>query len=167
MIAELARDDLTDSGVVLSIGDPRIGMAEQSHVEVADPSFLLHDYVRRMRSVMTTTAQDLFDQAEPASALHLGAGALTLPRWMERLWPAISQTVIDHEPELVAFVLKHLPMRSAPESIVADAAEALGDRLADRRFDVVVVDLYNSEQAPDQLTSATFFRQVLQRLRPG
>lgn len=167
MLAELSRDDLTDSGVVLSIGEPQIGMAEQSHVEVADPSFLLHDYVRRMRSVMTTTAPDLFDQAEPAAALHLGAGALTLPRWMEQRFPDISQTVVDHEPELVEFVLKHLPMRSVPESVVADAAEALKNRLADRRFDVVVVDLYNSEQAPAQLTSAPFFRQVLQRIRPG
>src|SRR5699024_930919 len=137
------RDELTESGVVLSIGDPRIGMAEQSHVEVADPSFLLHDYLRRIRSVMTTTAPGLFHSAEPTAALHLGAGALTLPRWMEQRWPALSQTVVDHEPELVGFVLRHLPMTSAPESIVADAAEALGRPLADRQFDVVVLDLYN------------------------
>ena len=38
MLAELTADDLTDSGVVLSIGEPQIGMAEQSHVEVDDPT---------------------------------------------------------------------------------------------------------------------------------
>src|SRR5699024_6110770 len=54
-----------------------------------------------------------------------------------------------------------------PESIVADAAEALGRPLADRQFDVVVLDLYNSEQAPEQLTTAGFFRQVCSRIRPG
>ena len=167
MLAELTADDLTDSGVVLSIGDPQIGMAEQSHVEVADPRFLLHDYLRRMRSVMTTTARDLFEHATPKTALHLGAGALTLPRWLEQRWPSISQTVVDHEPELVRFVLEHLPMVTAPESLVADAAEILGHPLADRQFDVVVIDLYNSEQAPDQLTTEAFFRQVQQRIRPG
>ncbi|MGO1549532.1 MAG: spermidine synthase [Nesterenkonia sp.] len=177
MLAELTADDLTDSGVVLSIGEPQIGMAEQSHVEVDDPTFLLHDYVRRMRSVLTTTAmtttaqttttQGLFGRAGPETALHLGAGALTLPRWMEQRWPDISQTVVDHEPELVEFVLKHLPMCSAVESLVADAAEVLEGALAQRAFDVVVIDLYNSEQAPQQLTSAAFFRRVHQLIRPG
>ncbi|WP_258934571.1 hypothetical protein [Nesterenkonia pannonica] len=35
---------------------------------------------------------------------------MTLPRWLLVTWPGIEQTVVDYEPELVAFVLEHLPM---------------------------------------------------------
>lgn len=167
LLAELTADDLTTSGVVLSIGLPETGMAEQSHVEAEDPTFLLHDYIRRMRSILTATASGLFPHAAPNSVLHLGAGALTLPRWVEQHWPAVRQTVVDYEPELVDFVLEHLPMAETPESIVADAAEALTGELKDRRFDVVVVDLFNSELAPEHLISPAFFDQVRQRITAG
>ncbi|WP_258934572.1 hypothetical protein [Nesterenkonia pannonica] len=48
LTATLEHDSITESGVVLTIG-----AAEQSHVEAQDPAFLLHDYLRRMRSVLT------------------------------------------------------------------------------------------------------------------
>lgn len=164
MLAELTADDLTPTGVVLSTGTAETGMSEQSHVEVGDPTFLLHDYLRRMRSILTASAGDHFDDGAPHTALHLGAGALTLPRWMELHWPQVSQTVVDYELELVDFVLRLLPMRVAPESVVADAADALQGELADRQFDVVVVDLYNSSDAPQRLTSTDFFSAVQQKL---
>ena len=155
--AELARDDLTEGGVVLTIDG-----AEQSHVEVGDPEFLLHDYLRRMRSVLTA--------CEPAaeSILHLGAGALTLPRWVAHRWPGVQQSVVDIEPELVSFVLEHLPMDPAPESVVADAALVLapGGELAGRDFGVVVVDLFNSSAAPAALSSPEFFSAVWSAVGP-
>ncbi len=164
--AELTRDTLTDHGVVLSIGTGETRMAEQSHVEVGDPEFLLHDYLRRMRAVLTTLHQH---PAGPTDALHLGAGALSLPRWLGEWRPEARQTVVDIEPELVDFVLRHLPMRVAPRNLVADAAEVLspGGALAGERFDVIVVDLFNSAEAPAALTSAEFFSTVLGAMSGG
>jgi spermidine synthase len=155
-MAELSQDELTDHGVMLCIGG-----AEQSHVEVGDPDFLLHDYVRRMRSVLTTWSSSQEDET-PSSVLHLGAGALTLPRWVAQWRPGTDQTVVDIEPELVAFVLEHLPMDPAPENVVGDAAALLasGGTLSGRSFDTVVVDLFNSSAAPPALTSPEFFRSV-------
>lgn len=161
MLAELTVDDLTDHGMVLSVGG-----AEQSHVEVGDPSYLLHDYLRRMTAILMATV-DTQPNTTPADALHLGAGALTLPRWMDHRWPNLPQTVVDYEPELVDFVLHHLPMDRPPKNIVADAATVLTEELAGRRFGVVVVDLFNSDQAPPSLTSGAFFTQVLSAVRPG
>lgn len=156
-LAELKRDELTESGVLLCIDG-----AEQSHVEVDDPGFLLHDYIRRMRSVLTAYG------ADTESFLHLGAGALTLPRWIAQWRPTAQQTVVDVEPELVDFVLEHLPMHPAPENVVADAAGVLapGGELAGRRFGGAVVDLFNSAAAPAKLTSAEFFARVWQALIP-
>lgn len=156
-LAELFPDTLTHNGVVLSIGG-----AEQSHVEVDDPSFLLHDYIRRMRSIITAG----FGDERPSNALHLGAGALTLPRWLQHWQPGLAQTVVDYEPELVEFVLQHLPMHPKPESVVDDAAAALIEQLAGRAYDLVVVDLFNSDQAPGHLTTAEFFENCLARVSP-
>lgn len=163
-VAELSRDELTQNGAVLSIDG-----AEQSHVELDDPEFLLHDYLRRMRSVLTACTPDA------GTFLHLGAGALTLPRWIAHWQPAAQQTVVDIEPELVDFVLEHLPMSPAVENVVADAAGVLaqgslstpGGELAGRRFGGVVVDLFNSSTAPAALTSAEFFTRVWQAVAPN
>lgn len=173
--AELAADDLTEAGVVLSTGPEPGEMAEQSHVEVGDPGYLLHDYTYRMGSVLRAVVERLWGTSDaaddertpgPSSALHLGAGALTLPRWMDHRWPGMGQTVVDIESELVGFVLEHVPIENPPESIVDDAADVLGPggALAGRRFDVVIVDLFNSADAPASLTSPEFCAQMLEAL---
>ncbi|GAA3285751.1 fused MFS/spermidine synthase [Nesterenkonia halobia] len=157
-VAELRCDELTDAGVVLSIDG-----AEQSHVEVADPDFLLHDYTVRESAVLRTAARDLVRADARGQVLHLGAGALTLPRWLGHHAPGLEQTVVDVEPELVDFVLAHLPMEPAPRSVVADAATVFADdgALAGERFDLVLVDLFNSSEAPEALTSTAFHRTTL------
>ncbi|NYJ17389.1 spermidine synthase [Nesterenkonia sandarakina] len=173
-LAELTKDDLTEDGVVLSIGG-----AEQSHVELGDPDFLLHDYLFRMGAVLQTCARERLAPAAAGSpdaaatrvprVLHLGAGALTLPRWIEHHWPEVEQTVVDIEPELVDFVLEHLPMRTSPRNLVADAAAVLGagGALEQASFDVVVVDLFNSAAAPEHLRSPAFHRAVFEKVLPG
>lgn len=173
-LAELTKDDLTEDGVVLSIGG-----AEQSHVELGDPDYLLHDYLFRMGSVLQTCARERLAPAAAGSpdaaatgvprVLHLGAGALTLPRWIEHHWPEVEQTVVDIEPELVDFVLEHLPMRTSPRNLVADAAAVLGagGALEQASFDVVVVDLFNSAAAPEHLRSPAFHRAVFEKVLPG
>ncbi|WP_010524286.1 spermidine synthase [Nesterenkonia sp. F] len=156
-IAELRRDDLTDAGVVLAIDG-----AEQSHVEVDDPEVLLHDYTVRKAAILRTAARELASPHAGGTALHLGAGALTMPRWLAHRAPGLEHTVVDIEPELVDFVLEHVPMRPAPRSIVADAARVFDDgALAGEQFDIMMVDLFNSSEAPEALTSTAFHRTTL------
>lgn len=154
-LAQLRRDDLTEAGVVLHLDG-----VEQSHVESDDPGWLLHDYTLRIAAVL-----DALGMGD--SVLHLGAGALTLPRWIEhrateRGMSQPQQTVLDIEPELVDFVLHALPMQNPPRSVVADAAIALapGGHLHRHRYDVVVVDLFNSADAPESITGDTFCRDL-------
>ncbi len=171
-VARLEHDELTDSGVMLSIDG-----AEQSHVEVSDPSFLLHDYTFRIASACTTlgpltpqTSLHTPSSLHTLSVLHLGAGALTLPRWLEAERPHTAQTVVDYEGGLVDFVLDALPMARAPRNLIADAAAVLedGGELAGERFDVVVVDLFNGSDAPEPVISADFFATLLTALEePG
>lgn len=163
-LAELRRDDITDAGVVLAVDG-----AEQSHVEVGDPDVLLHDYTVRKAAILRTAARELLTPTARGTALHLGAGALTMPRWTAHHAPGLTHAVVDVEPELVGFVLEHVPMDPAPRSIVADAATVFDDgaALAGERFDLVLVDLFNSSEAPESLTSTAFHRATLDATAEG
>ncbi|NED55866.1 hypothetical protein G3I24_33925, partial [Micromonospora aurantiaca] len=53
---------------------------EQSYVDVADARYLHFEYVRRIAAAIDVAAP----RGAPLTALHLGGGALTLPRWLAR-----------------------------------------------------------------------------------
>ncbi len=55
----------------------------QSHVNLDDPSELFFEYIARMGHVI----DQLKLPGEPLTALHLGAGALTIPRYIEATRP--------------------------------------------------------------------------------
>ncbi|WP_449373240.1 hypothetical protein [Arthrobacter psychrolactophilus] len=83
-----------------------IDNAEQSHVNVAEPQEVFYEYLRRIAN-----AVDLVKPAgEPITALHLGAGALTLARYIQAVRPGSVQHAVELERELLDFVLHQLPM---------------------------------------------------------
>ena len=58
----------------------------QSHVNLDDPSELFFEYIQRIGHVI-----DLLGiPGEPITAVHLGAGALTLPRYVEATRPGLA-----------------------------------------------------------------------------
>ncbi|MDP1788883.1 MAG: spermine synthase, partial [Rhodoglobus sp.] len=77
----------------------------QSHVNLEDPTQLYFEYIHRMGHVI----DQLGTPGEPITAVHLGAGALTVPRYVEATRPGSRQQVIELESDLVDFVREHLP----------------------------------------------------------
>ena len=57
--------------------------APQSHVDLADPTHLEFEYVRRMAAAIDLIAPP----GQPLRVLHLGGGALTLPRYVAATRP--------------------------------------------------------------------------------
>ena len=68
----------------------------QSHVDLDDPTHLHFEYVARMGAVIDRLRMP----GQPLTAVHLGAGALTLPRYVEATRPGSRQQVIELEPAL-------------------------------------------------------------------
>lgn len=99
--AEIHPDGFSDHGYVLEIGG-----AEQSHVDIADPSYVFYEYLRRIAN----TVDALAPAGEPITAAHLGAGALTLVRYIQATRPGSRQVAVDIEPELMGFVTDRLPL---------------------------------------------------------
>ncbi|MGD0062168.1 MAG: hypothetical protein ABSB76_01860 [Streptosporangiaceae bacterium] len=72
--AELLRDADRRAAWVLLIGG-----VPQSHVDLDDPGYLDFEYVRRLGHLVDLAAP----AGQPLRVLHLGAGALTLARYVD------------------------------------------------------------------------------------
>jgi len=138
----------------------------QSHVNLDDPSQLFFEYVQRIGHVI----DQLGMPGEPLTAVHLGAGALTLPRYIEATRPGSRQQVIELESDLVELVRAHLPLPKAASIRLryGDAREVLGRLPAGLRgsADLVVVDVFSGARTPAHVTSLEFYREAVTLLKP-
>ena len=129
----------------------------QSHVNVADPSQLFFEYVQRMGHVIDQLALP----GQPITALHLGAGALTLPRYIEATRPGSRQQVIELESDLVDLVRSALPWSKQASIRIryGDAREVMG-RLPSGlhgTVDLLIVDVFGGARTPAHVTSEEFY----------
>lgn len=138
----------------------------QSHVDLDDPAHLHFEYVARIGAVVDRLRMP----GQPLTAVHLGAGALTLPRYVEHTRPGSRQQVIELEPALVELVRAELPLpRGAAIRIrVGDARETLGRLPAalTGNVDLLVSDVYAGAQTPAHLTTIEFYRAAAALLAP-
>jgi len=138
----------------------------QSHVNLDDPSELFFEYIQRMGHVIDLLRMP----GQPITAVHLGAGALTLPRYIAATRPDSRQQVIELESELVDLVRRELPLpRSAQIRIRhGDAREVLGKLPAGLRgsVDLVVIDVFSGARTPAHVTSVEFYREAAALLAP-
>ncbi|MER7893374.1 fused MFS/spermidine synthase [Micromonospora sp. NPDC094482] len=157
--AELVPDrDRPGSWTLLLDGAP------QSHVDLTDPTHLEFEYVRRLAA-----AVDLIAPAgAPLRVLHLGGGALTLPRYVSATRPGSTQRVAEVDGALVELVRRVLPWPADPRLRVrvADARAVLtGSR--DASYDVVVADVFAGARTPAHLTSVEYAAEVARVLHPA
>lgn len=131
----------------------------QSHVNLDRPSELFYEYVSRMGHVI----DQLKLPGEPLTALHLGAGALTIPRYIEATRAGSRQQVLELEPELVELVRRELPLPRGASIRVryGDARATLAKLPAGLRgaVDVLVVDVFGGARIPAHVTSVEFYRE--------
>ncbi len=133
----------------------------QSHVNLDDPTQLFFEYIQRMGQVIDRLKMP----GEPITALHLGAGALTLPRYIEATRPGSRQQVIELESDLVDLVRSAIPW-SRQASIrlrYGDARDVL-TRLPNGLLgsvDLVVVDVFAGARTPAHVTSAAFYLSIV------
>ncbi|MCC7128626.1 MAG: fused MFS/spermidine synthase [Microbacteriaceae bacterium] len=136
----------------------------QSHVNLVDPTELFFEYIRRMGCAINLVATP----GAPISVLHLGAGALTLPRYIESTRPGSTQIVVELERDLVEFVRGELPWTEGLADIrINDARQAITE-LANggSKFDLVIVDVYSGSRIPAHVTSTPFYNLVAGLLNP-
>lgn len=162
VLARIEPDGFQDGAFILEVdGTP------QSHVYADHPDELFFEYVRRMGHVIDEVAP----AGEPVTAIHLGAGALTLPRYIDATRPGSRQQVIEIDRDLMDFVREVLPWspRASIRLRYGDAREVLGALPTGLRAsaDVIVVDIFAGARTPAHVTTVEFFTEVATLLAPN
>lgn len=153
--AELLRDLDHDDGWLLSVD----GVA-QSYLDRADPTRLEFDYVRLMGDVVDCVAPE----GEPVTAVHLGGGACTLPRYVAATRPGSRQLVVEADVALAELVRRSFGS-SGFRLRVGDARAEL-PRLRQGESDLVVADVFESAQMPIHVTTLEWVHELQRLLRP-
>lgn len=138
----------------------------QSHVSTDDNTQLFFEYVQRIGHVI----DQLGMPGEPITAVHFGAGALTLPRYIHATRPGSRQQVIELERDIVELVRSEMPLpKGASIRIRYGDARAVLEKLpAGLRgsADLVVVDVFGGAHTPAQVTSLEFYSTAAKLLKP-
>ena len=155
--AELLRDaDRRAAWMLLIDGVP------QSHVDLDDPGYLDFEYVRRIGHVIDEAAP----AGQPLRVLHLGAGALTLARYVAATRPGSPQLAVEVDASLVDLIRLRLPPRNPRLRVRVGDARAELERLRPASFDVVIADVFAGGRTPAHLTSAEFWSAARRAVRP-
>lgn len=145
-----------DEGWVLEI-DGQI----QSHVDPTRPDLLRFEYLRRIGNVLDMS----WPPGQPIRILHLGAGALTLVRYVQATRPGSDQTVIELDSEVVKLVTAELPLPSGTKlNVITGDARSDLQRFEEGHFDVIIVDIFTGHDTAVHLTETVFHHQALKRL---
>jgi spermidine synthase len=157
----------------------------QSHVDLDDPRHLEFEYMRRLGHLIDLAAP----AGQPLRVLHLGAGGLTLARYVAATRPGSSQLAVESDAALVELVRQRLPLAQPSRRAstgrsgtgrsgtgrahagrvrirIADARAAL-EQVPAGSFDVVVADLFTGARTPAHLTSAEFAAAAAAALTPS
>ncbi|MCH1884117.1 fused MFS/spermidine synthase [Agrococcus sp. ARC_14] len=100
-----------------------------------------------------------------STALHLGGGAVTLPRLLQHALPRLRQRVVELEPALVELVLEAAPLPPGIELIVGDGRAVL--ERVDEPVALVTTDVFGGGRVPAAFTSVEFYRAASAALQPG
>jgi len=162
LIASLEPDKWRPGSWVLSIDS-----TPQSHVDLVDPKALHFEYIARMGHVIDAA----FPAGQSITALHLGAGALTIPRYVEATRPGSRQQVIEIERDLIDFVREHcpLPRGASIRCRYGDAREVMESLPKGLlgQVDLIVVDVFRGARTPAHVTSVEFYSAIKALLAQG
>jgi spermidine synthase len=129
-----------------------------SYSNLQDPTHLVYGYERTYAEVI----RPLREQRPDLSALFIGGGGYTLPRYLEALVPESRIVVAEIDPGVteVAHVLLGLPRDTRTETHSLDARILLANHDMGEPFDLVFGDAFNDYSVPFHLTTLEFDRLV-------
>ncbi len=142
----------------------RVDGADQSLVDLEDPTRLDFDYVRRMGDVLDAWQP----AAQPLRILHVGGAGLTLPRYVAATRPRSSQIVLEPDTALTERVREQLPLprRSGIRVRPVDGCTGVA-AIRDASQDLVALDAFADARVPGELVTVEYVESVARVLAPG
>ncbi|MGW0792467.1 spermidine synthase [Streptomyces sp. NPDC002911] len=136
--------------------------APQSYVDLDEPEHLEFEYVRRLGHVVDRAAAP----GAPLDVVHLGGGALTLPRYVAATRPGSRQDVAEADRGLIDLVGEHLPLpEGAGVSVHGTDARHWLEKAPPGSADLLIADVFGGSRVPAHLTSVEYARAAGRVLR--
>lgn len=128
-----------------------------SFVDLEDPTYLEFSYTRGYASVVDA----MFPEGEALDAHHLGAGGVTMPRWLAATRPGSTSVVSEIDGGVVQLDRDELGLRTsdALQVRVEDARLGIRDVETDS-LDLVVGDAFGGVSVPWHLTTTEMVDEV-------
>ncbi|MEU6859727.1 fused MFS/spermidine synthase [Glycomyces sp. NPDC046736] len=136
----------------------------QATVDLDDPSYLDAEYMQRISYLVDA----MTEPKRPVRALHLGAGALAMARYVAATRPGSYQQAVETNEALVALVRAEAPLPRGVKVKIrhTDAREAV-EAAPEDSYELIITDVYAEARVPAHVTSVEFLRLAHRVLRPG
>ncbi|MGQ0678288.1 MAG: fused MFS/spermidine synthase [Actinomycetota bacterium] len=133
-----------------------------SHIDLADPTFLLFSYIRGLSSAVDAAMPE-----GPVDALHIGGGGVSYPRYLEATRPGSTSLVLEIDQGVIDLDVAELGLRLGGDIDVRiqDARVGLASQATGSR-DLVVGDAFGGLAVPWHLTTLEMVRDIKRVLKP-
>lgn len=133
-----------------------------SAVDLSDDRNLIFEYTASIGAAIDVQ----WSGVKPISAMHVGGGGFTIPRYVRATKPGSTNLVIERDPELVKLDQRELGL------VLGDGltAQSIDGRIAVKRaakqsLDLLVGDAFGGEAVPWHLATREFTRLIAASLR--
>lgn len=142
-----------------------------SHVDLDDPTVLSFSYTAWYGDVISAAHPD----GRPLEVVHIGAGGMTMPRWLRSEHPGSSQTVLEIDALVVDVAERRLGFTQGADVrvVVGDArravtsrAQAVRDGMQRADVDLVIGDAFGGIAVPWHLATREFTADVATIVTP-
>lgn len=132
----------------------------QSGVNIANPYEPVFWYTKELTKLIADTSQR-------SDILVLGGGTFTLPQQLGVEYPDARIDVVEIDPELANIAREHFFYQDPPnvQLIFEDARHYVNQ--TDKRYDIVVVDVYGDADVPFTLMTREYGEAVRRLIKPG
>ena len=124
-----------------------------SYSSLEDPTWLIYDYEKMYAEVTAYQAEE----AENLSALFIGGGGYTFPRYMETIYPDSVLDVIEIDPGVTDIAYQMLGVRPDTEIVTYNEdARLFLQRSPTMAYDLIFGDAFDDFSVPYHLTTKEF-----------
>lgn len=160
----VSRGRTRENGISLAIN----GVC-QSYVDLNDPTYMHLHYVQSLSKIIDRIIgeHDWVERVNP-SILHIGGGALTIPRRLHELYPLSDQTIFEPNTEMLELLFEVAPIHVDFHAHIYHVFGETGIlSVGDASLDLIVLDAFVGQRIPEALQTAEFFREAHRVLKPG
>ncbi len=134
------------------------------YIDPKDPTHLEYGYER----IYADLTHRLSGGKKELSAMFLGGGSYTLPRWLQNKYPRANIDVAEIDPLVLEanHAALGLPRDTKINTICMDARNVVDQLPATKKYDLIYSDAFSDLSIPFHLTTLEFFQKLAKHMTP-